>query len=102
MASGLDARCRQLTCRTATVEELSAVHDPILVREVAKRAAAAGPEGISDFDMSYSSASNADACIGRPYLLDCYMSQHTYDCARLAAGGIHTALPQGLRLLFAV
>ncbi|KAG2497971.1 hypothetical protein HYH03_004232 [Edaphochlamys debaryana] len=98
--SGVLDRCACFSGREATAEELKAVHDPELLRELeeaaegAKRAAAraAALEAGASAGQADAEAGDGDTDMGvdlftrRSHILDCYFNASTNACARIAAG----------------
>ncbi|CAD7702301.1 unnamed protein product [Ostreobium quekettii] len=72
LSSGLAARCKRIDCREATLEELLCVHSEQLVER---------NKQISD------SVSMAPDNASLRLSADLYINKHTFQCAKLAAGG---------------
>jgi len=72
LSSGLAARCKRIDCREATLEELLCVHSEQLVER---------NKQISD------SVSMAPDNESLRLSSDLYINKHTFQCAKLAAGG---------------
>ncbi|KAK9818191.1 hypothetical protein WJX72_008532 [[Myrmecia] bisecta] len=86
LSSGLAERCTRIPCREATREEVTACHRGHLMDAVASLSAkAASPDEEGTGGPAY-------------FTSDTYVNAHTYQCARLAAGGcvdVATAVARG-------